>query len=167
MASRSTPPDKPASDQMGFGFAAPGRRAADRPRHQTACRQCGKAFELPDFTADDAVELHFCSPQCRSQWAADTPTFEVRVGQRQGHRGGNWKVQAQQARRRDGYACRVCGASEQELGRRLDVHHKIPYASFRSNVEANKLENLISVCSACHSRLEAEVRRELPLFRKK
>ena len=62
----------------------------------------------------------------------------------QDHRGGNWKVQAQKARRRDGYACRVCGVSEEELGRRLDVHHKIPYASFRSNLEANKLENLMS-----------------------
>ena len=167
MASRSKSPDEPVSDQMGLGFADPGRKRGARAQEQANCRHCGKAFEVPEFTAGDSIELRFCSPACRQQWAAETPTFEVRVGQRQGHRGGNWKVQAEKARKRDGYACRVCGVSEEELGRRLDVHHKIPYASFRSNVEANKLENLISVCPACHNRLEAEVRRDLPLFRKK
>lgn len=167
MASRSKLPDDPASDQMGLAFADPGCKSVYRQHKQAICRQCGEAFDVPEFTAGDSIELRFCSSACRRQWATDTPTFEVKVGQRQGHRGGNWKVQAEKARKRDGYACRVCGVSEEELGRRLDVHHKIPYVSFRSNVEANKLENLISVCPACHNRLEAEVRRDLPLFRKK
>jgi DEAD/DEAH box helicase domain-containing protein len=51
------------------------------------------------------------------------------------------------------------------LGRQLDVHHLIPYTSFKSNLEANKLENLVSLCPACHPKLEARLRRELPLFR--
>ncbi|MBI2505585.1 MAG: HNH endonuclease [Candidatus Latescibacteria bacterium] len=55
--------------------------------------------------------------------------------------------------------------TEEELGRQLDVHHKIPYANFKSNLEANKLEHLTSVCPACHTKLEAQLRRELPLFR--
>ena len=33
-----------------------------------------------------------------------------------------------------------------------------------SNVEANKLEHLISVCASCHQKEEAEIRRQLPLF---
>jgi len=69
-----------------------------------------------------------------------------------------------EARQRDAYTCRVCGVTEEELGHRLAVHHTIPYRGFRSNVEANKLEHLICVCPACHQQVEAQVRRELPLF---
>ena len=68
------------------------------------------------------------------------------------------------ARERDAFTCRICGVTEEELGYRLDVHHTIPFRGFRSNVEANKLEHLICVCPACHQQLEAQVRRELPLF---
>jgi 5-methylcytosine-specific restriction endonuclease McrA len=165
MASRSNSTEE--TDQMGLGFEQPKRPGQKTAPRQVKCRQCDKPFEVPSWAGDDEVELRFCSRQCRQDWTGDTPTFEVKVGHRNGHRGGNWKVQAQKARERDGFACRICGISEQELGRRLDVHHKIPYVSFRSNVEANKLEHLVSVCSACHNRLEAEVRRTLPLFNQK
>ena len=111
------------------------------------------------------MTLHFCNAQCRRNWAEEMPSFEVKLDGRPGRRGANWEVQARQARQRDGFRCQECGLSEEELGRQLDVHHKIPYSSFKSNLEANKLENLISVCPACHVKLEAQLRRDLPLFR--
>jgi DEAD/DEAH box helicase domain-containing protein len=70
--------------------------------------------------------------------------------------GSNWNVQRQRARQRDGYRCQVCGAPEQD--RAHDVHHKAPFRSFPSYEQANQLENLITLCPACHRRAETAVR---------
>lgn len=152
----------PAStDQLGFHFEGPDDA---NERVQVPCAACGKKQEIPAAWAKEGARLHFCGPDCRQAWAAEEPDFGVRLERRSGHRGGNWKVQAARARQRDGYACRMCGITEEALGRQLDVHHTIPYKSFRSNLEANKLEHLISLCPSCHSSQEAKVRRDLPLF---
>ena len=47
-------------------------------------------------------------------------------------------------RKRDNYCCRLCGRSEKDNGRKLDVHH--------INYDKNNLEkyNLISLCCSCH-----------------
>jgi DEAD/DEAH box helicase domain-containing protein len=74
--------------------------------------------------------------------------------------GPNWSVQRDAARARDGYHCVHCGASERE-GRRHDVHHITPFRAFgyvRGANDmyklANQLENLITLCPACHRRVE-------------
>lgn len=70
--------------------------------------------------------------------------------------GPNWGVQRDRARQRDGFRCQVCGCLEQ--GRSHDVHHKTPFRTFSSYLEANVLDNLITVCPVCHRRVEATVR---------
>lgn len=70
--------------------------------------------------------------------------------------GSTWHVQRDKARARDGYRCQVCGA--QEKGRVHDVHHKIPFRTFSSATEANQLTNLITLCPACHKKVENVVR---------
>jgi len=70
--------------------------------------------------------------------------------------GPNWDVQRERARRRDGYRCQVCGLLETD--RSHHVHHKIPFKTFASFLEANRLENLITLCPICHPRVEAAVR---------
>jgi DEAD/DEAH box helicase domain-containing protein len=70
--------------------------------------------------------------------------------------GSNWAAQRQQARARDQYRCQMCGAAEQ--GREHDVHHKIPFRTFASYLEANQLSNLITLCRTCHRRAETAVR---------
>jgi len=74
--------------------------------------------------------------------------------------GPNWSAQRDAARARDGYRCIHCGASERE-GRRHDVHHITPFRTFgyvRGVNDlyklANQLENLITLCPACHRRVE-------------
>ncbi len=74
--------------------------------------------------------------------------------------GPNWSAQRDAARARDGYRCRHCGASERE-GRQHDVHHVTPFRAFgyvpgvNDLYElANRLENLITLCPACHRRVE-------------
>jgi DEAD/DEAH box helicase domain-containing protein len=84
--------------------------------------------------------------------------------------GPNWPKQRDAARARDGYRCQGCGAAE--LGdRQHDVHHRIPLRAFvadparrggrpaeRAWEAANVLENLVTLCSACHHQAEASVR---------
>ncbi len=74
--------------------------------------------------------------------------------------GPNWSVQRNAARARDGCVCRNCGATERE-NRQHDVHHITPFRAFgyKPGVNdfyelANRLENLITLCSTCHRRVE-------------
>lgn len=60
-----------------------------------------------------------------------------------------------QCAKRDNYTCQVCGFNFEkvygERGKRfIEVHHKNPMANFDEEHEV-KLEDLISLCSNCHS----------------
>ena len=70
--------------------------------------------------------------------------------------GPDWNRIRLAVRTRDGFRCQVCGAPES--GREHDVHHKIPFKAFTSAVEANRLDNLITLCSSCHRKAEQNVR---------
>ena len=70
--------------------------------------------------------------------------------------GPDWGNQRQQARARDGYRCQMCGMPEGD--REHDVHHKLPFRGFASYREANRLSNLVTLCSRCHRRAKAAVR---------
>jgi DEAD/DEAH box helicase domain-containing protein len=74
--------------------------------------------------------------------------------------GPNWPRQRNAARSRDGYRCTVCGLPE-SAGRQHDVHHKRAFRSFgyvpgtnQAYLEANQLDNLVTVCRSCHQRIE-------------
>lgn len=74
--------------------------------------------------------------------------------------GPTWDKARDAARARDGYACRSCGAPERE-GRQHDVHHLRPFREFgyarganENDRLANALENLVTLCPACHHRAE-------------
>ncbi len=70
--------------------------------------------------------------------------------------GPDWPRIRLAVRTRDGFRCQVCGAAEG--GREHDVHHKIPFKAFTSAIEANRLDNLITLCSSCHRKAEQNVR---------
>ncbi len=74
--------------------------------------------------------------------------------------GPNWPQQRNAARARDGFRCTSCGAAE-PAGRQHDVHHKQPFRSFGyvpgqndAYRQANQLDNLATLCRACHQRVE-------------
>ncbi|MCB0072092.1 MAG: DEAD/DEAH box helicase [Caldilineaceae bacterium] len=78
--------------------------------------------------------------------------------------GPNWQEVRAQVRARDGYRCAQCGAPEPP-GRQHDVHHLVPFRTFgyvagvNENYRlANRPENLMLLCRACHHRLESGVR---------
>jgi DEAD/DEAH box helicase domain-containing protein len=70
--------------------------------------------------------------------------------------GPDWPRISRTVRTRDGFRCRVCGVSES--GREHDVHHKIPFRAFSSAAQANRLDNLITLCREDHRRAEKNVR---------
>jgi DEAD/DEAH box helicase domain-containing protein len=70
--------------------------------------------------------------------------------------GQDWPAISLSVRRRDGFRCQVCGLPESD--REHDVHHKIPFRAFASAAEANRLENLVTLCRADHRRAEQNVR---------
>jgi DEAD/DEAH box helicase domain-containing protein len=78
-------------------------------------------------------------------WSNDTNTY-----------GSNWLKQRDRARARDNYQCQVCGVEEKT--RTHHVHHKIPFRQFDSPLMANQLSNLVTLCPACHYRVESAVR---------
>lgn len=74
--------------------------------------------------------------------------------------GPDWPPQRAATLARDGYRCRHCGMPERQ-GHPLEVHHIVPFATFGyvPGVNdlyrlANRLENLITLCPACHRRAE-------------
>ncbi len=70
--------------------------------------------------------------------------------------GPNWDQMRNLARARDNYRCQICQRPEE--GRAHPVHHKVPFRTFPSYVEANRLDNLITLCPECHRRVEMNVR---------
>jgi DEAD/DEAH box helicase domain-containing protein len=70
--------------------------------------------------------------------------------------GPDWPRIRLAVRARDGFRCQICGAPE--AAREHDVHHKIPFRQFASVKEANRLDNLITLCPACHHKAEENVR---------
>ncbi|MBS1252166.1 MAG: putative ATP-dependent RNA helicase YfmL [Anaerolineales bacterium] len=77
-----------------------------------------------------------------------------------GYRGPNWQQQRDAARKRDGYVCRHCDAPERP-DRQHDIHHLQPFRDFgyvagenERYRAANQLDNLITLCRACHRKAE-------------
>lgn len=75
--------------------------------------------------------------------------------------GPNWAEQRARARERDGYRCRTCQAPERP-DREHDVHHLRPFREFSyipgenaNYLEANALDNLVTLCHDCHVKAEA------------
>lgn len=97
-------------------------------------------------------------------WIALTPDLtseleDAEVLLRPNDYGPDWQRQRNKARARDGYRCTQCGAPEND--REHDVHHVRPFREFgyvagrnENYLEANRLENLITVCRSCHQAIE-------------
>lgn len=70
--------------------------------------------------------------------------------------GPRWDEVRHQILVRDQHTCQVCGKVPPDTS--LHVHHLVPIRSFPSHREANRPENLLTVCPRCHQRLESVVR---------
>ncbi|NSW51599.1 MAG: DEAD/DEAH box helicase [Anaerolineae bacterium] len=71
--------------------------------------------------------------------------------------GPAWNAIRTLVKRRDQFRCQLCGVPEGgEIS--LHVHHKIPFRAFSNAMEANRLDNLVSLCPACHQEAEKNVK---------
>ncbi len=76
--------------------------------------------------------------------------------------GPGWTRIRDAVRQRDGFRCQGCGRSETD--RQHDVHHKIPFRTFRDEgghilrEKANQLGNLVTLCPECHQKAETSLR---------
>jgi len=122
--------------------------------YTATCEQCGKDFE----TTPKRTRGRFCSRRCHGDWLKEhAPTGEDHPSWKGGtipYYGKDWRQQRRAARRRDNYTCQRCGITEDQLRRRLDVHHIRRFGDFSDYREANKVSNLISLCPVCHKTVE-------------
>lgn len=72
--------------------------------------------------------------------------------------GESWHRQRQVALDRDDNECRACGMGADEHRDRFDqdlhVHHITPFREFDDHERVNHVENLVTLCRACHARWE-------------
>lgn len=118
------------------------------------CRHCRKDFVMTGkATFKYRESKRFCSTKC---WYAFARTSQEKSpywrAHRPSHMGANWKEQSRLARERDNHACRVC--HKHQAKRKLDVHHITPRRLFETWEQANRLENLITLCAGCHKKAE-------------
>lgn len=66
-----------------------------------------------------------------------------------------WKSLRLQALRRDHYTCQEC-LKKGKITPATTVHHIKPIRTLKGKEKALKLENLETVCAACHNRLHKE-----------
>jgi len=123
------------------------------------CEVCGERVERYPSQIGETV---LCSKACHSTWLSDEFSGE---GHPNWDGGGNedygkgWRAVRQQALERDGYRCRVCERTHEEMGRNPDVHHITPVKSFiksddHTREDAHYIENVISLCISCHRKAE-------------
>lgn len=124
------------------------------------CEICDTAIERypSNFTGDVAV----CSEECRRTWLSRAFTGSGHPNWKGGGNesyGTGWRRVRKRALERDDYACVRCSRTKEELGRNPDVHHIVPVRTFAESdahekADAHFLENVASLCIACHRKAE-------------
>lgn len=53
---------------------------------------------------------------------------------------------------RDNFQCQICGINENDCKQNLQIHHIVPFKCTQDNSD----DNLITVCSKCHPKIEGK-----------
>lgn len=125
------------------------------------CENCGKTFERRPYEIG-LYNNTFCSKECYHEWTKKEGIFRGenhynwKGGCRKQNYGENWSEHREKTLIRDNYTCQNCGAAQDELNANLQVHHIIPFKEYglEQYKEANRLDNLVSLCVPCHMSLE-------------
>lgn len=116
------------------------------------CDNCKKTIYR---TKGHIKERNYCSYECMGEHYSKEGLFSGEnsgtwSGGKKNYYGENWRDMRRKCRERDNYICQDCGVEEHDYGMELSVHHLIPFTIFDNYKEANKLDNLISLCEPCH-----------------
>lgn len=116
------------------------------------CETCGKEFIVKKGYA----HARYCSMKCSAIAIGKRHSGENNWNWKGGSsnwRGENWEIQSQKARNRDSNTCQICHKHGAKQG--LPIHHIIPFRDFDNDYKkANRLSNLITLCSVCHTKIE-------------
>jgi len=109
------------------------------------CGNCGDNVEVKE--SRNKKEDIFCSLDClhENYTEENHPRWE---GGRQ-YYGPNWKEIRQRILERDDHQCQNCGSGDE-----LHIHHIELLSSFDGYKEANKGNNLVTLCAGCHASVE-------------
>lgn len=120
------------------------------------CASCGREKDIKR-SQFQKYERHFCDQACQGAWMSENWTGENNPywgGGWDGYYGPTWTSQRAAAVERDGGRCQSCGLENAEhervFGRAIHVHHIIKFQRFNDSEEANRLNNLITLCQDCH-----------------
>jgi hypothetical protein len=131
-------------------IAASRKPKGKRTKRMITCCHCGTVKHDPSYGRKRLSGLAFCSLACCNAYRVGENNPAWRGGY-VGYYGPSWRPARRAARERDSHQCRRCG---RKLGRRPDVHHIQPFNTFASHEEANRVENLVSLCHSCHMYVE-------------
>lgn len=127
------------------------RTAESNLRSEEEWKRRGAEQTLANLDAAVASRLHDWITKLLADPSNSTRDFKIMRAHRRGllrteglsdYADRNWKEVAQRIRRRDGFRCMECGATNTTL----DVHHII----YLSHHGTNQQSNLITLCRKCH-----------------
>lgn len=115
------------------------------------CDYCSKALYVSKGSINKK-KYHFCNSDCDRnyrKYVTNIGNIKLRKTGKK-YYGENWRKIAREVRHRDGNKCCDCGVDEFTYGKKMSVHHKIPFVYFDTYQSANKKDNLVSLCESCH-----------------
>lgn len=125
------------------------------------CLNCGKRFSRCRSWLRRIGGGKYCCRKCRDQHRVGNNHPDFVNGNSAKQYGPNWQSQRRKARKQNS-TCQHCGINSKECKKRfgvpLNVHHIKPFRLCSGYKEANHLDNLTILCSACHRRADAKTR---------
>lgn len=122
-------------------------------RVETTCAFCGKTIRIKKACLKPR---NYCSPKCQHLYQSKylRGTNHPRwTGTHYQDRGHTWPQARHQTLKRDNKTCQNCGTKS-----KIVVHHKIPIRKFQDPNDANYLDNLVTLCRACHAKIEPPIK---------
>lgn len=119
-----------------------------RNKVRRECRYCKE-----EYITTPSDNPYYCSLECMGKDRRGSNHSNWKGGASLSY-GYNWWKRRKQALKRDNHECVICCVSKEE-GRYLDVHHIKPLRTFDDLEEANKLDNLVTLCRSHHRKVES------------
>jgi len=139
-----------------------------KEKEEYNCASCGDIVKKMAHSVKG--ENTTCSKECHKKYMSEIRKGESNPAWKGGrfeYYGPNWPEQREAALERDGYSCQECDMTRdqhyQNYDEDLHVHHKVPRRQIIDREEptldqfelANSLDNLVTVCTSCHRKLES------------
>lgn len=121
------------------------------------CLECGAKIRIRTIIYKDAK--NFCDKNCADKYHSKAMQGLNNPRYKDGQAGRGYthefnKAKKKEIRERDRYRCQLCWRHENELNKKLSIHH------IDFDKKNNENSNLISLCQFCHSKVDgAECRR--------